>query len=132
MGIDAQIKICQVNNVDLNLQNFFEQFHNSIPFPLDIVGVEENTDSEAVLEDSQEEQEELSKADRHNGNFECRDGDVVQEVIDRTFPQSETSQRRFGRWYSAQNSRARIFPAFRYQARPPKCQLDWRPSWIRH
>lgn len=35
----------------LNLQNLIEQFHNSMPFPLDIERVEENADSEAVLED---------------------------------------------------------------------------------
>jgi len=97
--------IGQVNDVVLNLQNIIEQFHDSIPFPLDI-RVEESLDGEAVLDDSQEEQERLSKADGHLGNFECREGDMVQEVIDRTFSQSEASQRRIGTWYSAQNSRA--------------------------
>jgi len=44
--------ICQVNDVVLHLQNIIEQFHDSIPFPLDIVRVEENFDSEVVLDDS--------------------------------------------------------------------------------
>merc|ERR1712107_764712 len=95
--------IGQVNDVVEHLQNIIEQFHDSIPFPLDIVRVEENLDSEVVLDNAQRKQ----KADGHLGNFECREGYVVQEVIDRTFPQSEASQRRFGsRWYSAQNYRA--------------------------
>merc|ERR1712137_254513 len=92
-----ETNISQVNDVVFNLQNIIEQFHNSIPFPLDIVRMEGNLDSKAVLGDSQEEQEELSKADGHFGNFECREGDMVQEV-DRNFPQRETSHRRISQW----------------------------------
>jgi len=88
--------IGQVNEVVLNLQNIIEQFHDSMPSPPDI-RVEENLDTDAVLE----EQERLSKADGHLGNFECREGDVVQDVIVRIFPQSQTSQRWIGRLYSA-------------------------------
>jgi len=103
-----ETNISQVNDVVFNLQNIIEQFHNSIPFPLDIVRVEENLENEVVVDDSQDEQEELSKADGHLGNFECREGDMVQDVDNRNFPQSDTSQRRMGRWYNVQNSRADV------------------------
>lgn len=128
------INIGQVNDVVLNLQNIIEEFHDSIPFPLDI-RVEENLDTEAVRDDSQDEQERLSKADGHLGNFECREGDVVQEVIDRTFPQSETSQRRIGRWYSAQNSRADATAQWQqkptyFPGVPPSGWTAQMPTWL--
>jgi len=70
-----------LENVVFNLQNIIEQFHNSIPFPLDIVRVEENLDNEVMLDDSQDEREELSKADGRLASFECREGDMVQELV---------------------------------------------------